>query len=180
VTHEPDTLLGVARWILRHPWDALGRRWNYKSALISSTLRASLFFSTNLSAGLAAAMGALTTEFWFRFATAGFYGALTQAFRRAQPERLATMTALVVLPVVAHSLELLVHWMRGTPELFVSIVASMIFTAVSTTFNLFAMRRGALIVGPDRRTLVDDLAAMPRLVILFVANAARFCARPLS
>jgi len=180
VTQEPETILGVARWILRHPWDALGRRWNYKSALLSSTLRATLFFAANLPAGVAAAFSALTTEFWFRLATAGFYGALTQAFRRAKPEPVATATALVLLPLVAHSLEFVVHSLRGTPELVVSVSASMVFTALSTTFNLFAMRHGLLIVGGDARSLVHDLRAMPGLLMFFAASAGRSCARLLT
>jgi len=177
VNREPETVAGVARWILRHPWDALGRRWNYKSALLSSVFRAILFFTTNLPAGPIAAFAALTTEFWFRFATSGFYGAVTQAFRRAKPERTATMAAMVALPALAHSLELLVHWLRGTPELLVSILASAAFTTLSTSFNLFAMRRGALIVGAERRSLLDDLREMPRLLMLFAISAARTCVR---
>ena len=80
---------------------------------------------------------------------------------------------LVLLPVVSHSLELVVHWWRGTPELTASIVASVAFTAVSTAFNLFAMRRGVLVVGATARTLLDDLRAMPRLIVLFVTSFAR-------
>lgn len=174
---EPTSIGSVVRWLLRNPWDALGRRWNYKSAMLSSTFRATLFFVTNLSAGPAAALGALTTEFWLRFATAGFYGALTQAFRRAQPEWAATITVMILLPGLAHSLEIVVHWMRGTPELLMSISASIAFTVVSTSFNLFAMRRGTLIVGAGERSLLQDLRAMPRLVVLFVAATMRMCQR---
>jgi hypothetical protein len=84
---EPNTLRGVARWVLGDPWDALGRRWNYKSAVLSAVVRGQLFFFANLSAGPVAALNALGTEMWFRFLTAGFYGALTQAFRRVEPTR---------------------------------------------------------------------------------------------
>jgi hypothetical protein len=179
VTHEPETVGGVIRWMLHHPWRAIGSRWNYKSAVLSAACRAILFFSTNLSAGLDAALGALAAEFALRLTTAGFYGAVTQAFRRARPECTAMFVAMVVLPTVSHSLEWLVHWLRGTPELLVSMAVSIAFTALSTSFNLFAMRRGVLVVGTDGRKLLDDLRAMPRLVGLFVAAAARSCARAL-
>jgi hypothetical protein len=72
---------------------------------------------------------------------------------------------------------LLVHWWRGTAVLGVSIGVSVVFTAISTMFNLFAMRDGALIVGRDRRSLGSDLMAMPRLIVLFVASAARSAVR---
>jgi hypothetical protein len=175
--HEPVSVGEVLRWIAFHPWHALGRRWNYKAAILSSLLRASLFGATNLSAGGDAALAAMTTELCFRFATSGFYGAMTQAFRRVEPARAGTVAALIILPLIAHSLEFVVHWWRGTAVLGTSIAASVLFTALSTSFNLFAMRRGALIVGRGRRSLLSDLATMPRLLVLFVATAARSLVR---
>ena len=174
---EPVSVAGVFRWIFLHPWEAVGRRWNYKAAILSSLMRAALFCATNLSAGTDAALAAMTTEFCFRFATSGFYGAMTQAFRRVEPVRSGTVAAIVVLPSISHSLEFLVHWWRDTAVLGPSIVASVCLTALSTTFNLFAMRRGALIVGRDRRSLLSDLMEMPRLLVQFVATAARSLAR---
>ena len=105
------------------------------------------FFGANRAAGLDAAVAAMITEFCFRISTAGFYGAVTQAFRRVEPPHAGTIAAMVVLPLLTHSLEFVVHWWRGTPELGLSILASVMFTAVSTSFNLFAMRRGAFVVG---------------------------------
>jgi hypothetical protein len=163
--------------MVRHPWSALVRRWNYKSAVLSAVLRASIFFGANRAAGVEAAVAAMITEFCFRISTAGFYGAVTQGFRRVEPPQAGTIAAMVVLPLVTHSLEFIVHWWRGTPELGVSIAASVIFTAISTSFNLFAMRRGAFVVGTGRQSLLSDLAALPRLVALFVRAAARTCVR---
>ena len=51
-----------------------------------------------------------------------------------------------------------------------SLTVSVVFTAISTLFNLFAMRRGVLIVGEGRGTLLADLRQIPRLVVLFVAS----------
>jgi len=161
---------GVLRLVVRHPWRYLGRRWNYKSAAMSSLFRGLLFFAVNLGAGLGAALGAMAAEFGFRFVMAGFYGALTQAFRRAKPERDATIAAMVVLPLVGHSLELALHWARGTPRLAESILASVALTALSTAFNLFAMRRGALIIGDGSKSLFHDLALMPSLLTAFILS----------
>jgi hypothetical protein len=144
--------------------------WNYKSAIISALCRAPLFFVTNLPAGVEAAAGAMGAEFVFRFVAAGFYGALTQAFRRVEPPLAGTVSALVVLPLLGHSVEFLVHWLRGTPYLGASIAASMVFTVVTTTFNLFAMRRGALIIGQGSRSLWHDLSRMPALIAAFVLS----------
>ncbi len=145
--------------------------WNYKSAVLSSCFRSSLFFTTNLSAGVDAATAAMVTEFAFRFVTSGFYGAATQAFRRVEPPRLGTLGAIAVLPAVAHSLEFVVHAARGTPELATSMAASVAFTVLSTAFNLFAMRRGVLIVGAGAGSLCRDLASLPRLMVSFIGAA---------
>jgi hypothetical protein len=153
--------------ITRHPWRYVGSRWNYKSAVMSSLVRAQIFLIANLSAGSEAAIAAMSAEFVFRFATAGIYGALTQAFRHVQPERTATIAVMVLLPTVGHSLEFAVHWLRGTPNLGASITASVAFTAMSTAFNLYAMRRGALIVGAGSGSLWHDLTRMPALLAAF-------------
>lgn len=157
-------LLGL---LVRDPWHQLGRRWNYKSAVTSSLFRGLLFFFTNITAGLGAAVAALSTEFWFRFLTAGYYGALTQAFRRVEPARTAMIAAMIVLPTIGHGLELLVHWLRGTPNLSASVGVSILFTAFSTSFNLFAMRRGALIIGDGSSSLLHDFRRMPALIGAF-------------
>jgi hypothetical protein len=149
--------------------------WNYKTAVLSALVRAGIFFAVNAKAGYDAATAAMVTEFCFRFATSGFYGALTQTFRRVEPSWAGTVGAMLLLPALAHSLEFVVHSWRGTPELAASMAASIAFTMLSTAFNLFAMRRGALVVGAGTRTLADDLRAMPRLVVLFVASAVRTC-----
>jgi hypothetical protein len=105
------------------------------------------FFATNLSAGLPAAMAALKTELVFRGVTSGFYGALTEAFREAEPPWTAALAIMLLLPLATHSIELLVDWIPGTQNLFSSILASVVLTAFSTLFNFYLMRRGALMVG---------------------------------
>jgi len=166
--------------LLREPVKYLLHRWNWKSALLSSILRAALFFATNLSAGLPAAVAAMKTELVFRGVTSGFYGALTEAFREAEPSWAAALTVMVLLPVANHSIELLIHWMRGTQKLLPSILASMILTAFSTLFNFYVMRRGALIVGHGRHSLGRDLRRLPRLAVDFVTWLPRYLIRKAS
>jgi hypothetical protein len=163
------SVAGVLRELARNPVGLLIRRWNWKSALLSSLFRAVIFFFANLAAGWRAALGAMSVELLYRGVSAGFFGALTQSFRRAQPAWLATMAAMVLLPLGSHSLELAVHWARGTPKLAASIVSSVIFTVLSTLFHLYAMRRGILIVGSGSRSMAADFRAMPRIVGGFLA-----------
>jgi len=170
---EPATIGSVVRSVLTRPRELLIRRWNWKSALLSSVIRAVLFFVTNLPAGGRAALAAAGAELIFRGATSGFYGAMTEAFARVSPAWAATVAATVLVPTVSHTLELFVHLLRGTPRLVSSVVASIVFTVISTAFNLFAMRRGLLIVGDGRRSLCSDLLHMPALVGEFALALVR-------
>jgi len=174
---DPRTVNDVLRDLVRNPQHHLLAKWNWKSALMSSLLRAAIFFSANLVAGLHAAIGAMLAELVLRSTTSGFYGAVTEAFAAAEPPWAASAAAMILLPSVAHSVEFLVHWLRGTPELGVSIASSLLFTAVSTSFNLFAMRRGALTVGSGSRPLHEDFGRLPYLLWSFFAAGPRALAR---
>src|SRR5690348_6730257 len=143
---EVRSVYHVLRDLVRNPRHHLLAKWNWKSALTSSVFRGAIFFSTNLIAGLHAAIGAMLAELVLRSTTSGFYGAVTEAFASAEPPWAASAAVIFLLPCTAHSVEFLVHWLRGTPELGLSVASSLAFTAISTTFNLFAMRRGALTV----------------------------------
>jgi hypothetical protein len=163
-----STVQSVLLELIRNP-GVLMERWNWKAAVFSSTTRALLFFCANLSAGWAAATGAMLAEFSYRAVTAGFYGAITQAFRQVEPAWTAALTVVVVLPAASHAIELTMHWLRGTPRIMTSVIASVVFTMLSTLFNWFVMRRGALVVGEEGQSLIQDLRRMPQLLRAFLA-----------
>ena len=152
----------------------LVHRWNWKSAFTSALVRAWIFFFANLAAGWRAAAGALLAEYAYRGITSGFYGALTQNFSRVQPAWQAALAAMICLPLCSHSLEFAIHWLRRTPHLRTSMIASICFTAVSTLFHWYAMRQGAMIVGDDAASLGADMRRMPRIVIGFIACGPLF------
>jgi len=164
----PPSVSQVLQALVRHPVETIARRWNWKSAVLSSIIRGLIFFVANLPAGRHAALAALLTELTFRGVASGFYGALAEAFRCAEPVWAASLVAMLLLPLAGHSAEFAVHHLRGTMKLTTSIIASVCFTAISTLFNLYAMRRGALITGEGQQTLRSDMKRMPRLVAGFV------------
>lgn len=171
---ERASLGEVVGALARHPIRELLWKWNYKAAVTSAATRGTIFFAATASVGLRAAIGALGAEIIFRFATAGFYGALTQAFRRVHPPRVGSIAAMILLPVVAHGLEWLVHFSRGTPNLAAAITISIAFTILSTQFNLFAMRHGVLVVGErDAASFARDLRRLPKLLL----DWTLFCGR---
>lgn len=167
---QTETVSDVFKELCTNPWELLIRRWNWKSALFSSIIRALIFLIANLTAGWRAAAGAMIAEFILRAVTSGFYGSLTQAFRSVEPPWTAALTVLVLLPLVSHSLELAMHLARGTPKLVSSMIASIAFTEISTLFNLYAMRRGALVVGAEASSMASDMRQVPRLIAGFVAS----------
>jgi len=171
-TDDAEHLTAVLRALISRPGELLVRRWNWKSAVTSSFMRAIIFLVATLKGGSRAALAGMFTELVFRLVTSGFYGALIQSFRRVNPPWVALLAIGLVLPVLSHAAQLLVHWFRGTMNLRAGMIASVCFTALSTAFNWFAMRKGALLVGEGHTSLWTDLARMPRIVLDFLRAAA--------
>jgi hypothetical protein len=163
------TVLQAFADLIRHPRERLVRHWNWKAALLSAILRGAIFFGVNLSAGLPAAFRALGLDVPLRLAVAGFAGAIVQAFRRAEPPWAASLAIVLLLALLTHGLEYVVHAAGGTPRLRESLLASIGFSAVSGLLNLALMRRGILLVGLEGHTLGEDMRRLGRLL----ANLAR-------
>ena len=170
---QPTSFRGAISLLLHHPGELLIRRWNWKSALTSALIRGSIFFFTNLTAGFEAASATFLVEFSWRCVTSGFWGSLTQIFRTVKPIYVANLTVMLGLPLMAHAIEFTIHFLRGTPNLRLSILASIAFSALSTFFTLFAMRRGALVVGEGQDSFLHDLARMPRIIFEFLISGPR-------
>jgi MFS superfamily sulfate permease-like transporter len=164
------TLPGAMAAIFRRPFESLVLGWNWKSALYSSSCRGGVFFAANVNQGVEAASGAMLAEFAYRALTAGFYGSITQAFRKVEPQWKGAAAALGLMLTLSHSLEFMIHWLRHTPNLGSSILASIVFTTVSTLFNLHAMRRGIFVTGSEGRSLKSDLRSLPRVLLDFVSH----------
>ena len=164
-----EVLLALAR----RPGDRIFKRWNWKSALLSSFLRGTIFFSVNLFGSLGAALSALATEILFRPVVSGFCGGVIESFRRAQPPWAATLVVVIFVPSVNHLIEFTVHWARGTERLGAGVLTSVSFSVLSGLFNIFAMRRGVLIVGDGRRPLLEDLQSMPATIGAFLLAVPR-------
>jgi hypothetical protein len=178
--HQPPlTIHAAIGRLLFDSRTTLLHQWNWKSALFSSLFRALIFFLGTFRSGAHSAWAATLTEFAFRAATAGFYGSITQTFCHVTPQWQALAATVLVLPAMMHLAEFAVHWTRGTPRLGLNMALSVGFTVLSTAFNLFAMKRGALLVGRGERPLHQDMAAMPRLIRDFVLAAPRTALRAL-
>jgi len=163
------TLTTALLSLIARPVDLVVRRWNWKAAFFSSLIRGIIFLLANLRSGWRAAVGAMLAEWIYRAITSGFYGAITQVFGKVEPEWEGALAAMILLPLFSHTLEFLVHFLRHTPHLKASVISSLIFTFFSTLFNVYAMRRGTMVVGKGCASLASDLRAMPRMIGGFIA-----------
>jgi hypothetical protein len=170
----PLPVTEVLARIARYPGKMLWRQWNWKSALLSSIIRGAIFFSVNLLGGVTAAVSALISDLIFRPIVSGFYGAIVESFRTATPTWAATLVVIIVLPGTNHLIEIAVHWARGTQRFGTSVIASVSFSVLSGLFNIFAMRRGLLIVGDGRRPILDDMRRLPGVIGAFLMAVPRF------
>jgi len=173
---EPATpaprLAALLGEVLRHP-QQLFRLWNWKSALLSIILRGPIFFLAALRQGFEVAMASLLAESIFCAASAGFYGAIVQTLKDAEPQWITGVFLSVILPVFFQIIEYLIHWFRGTPHLRVAEIVSLFVGSISALFNWYAMRRGTLLVGRGQGGFGGDLRRLPRLFLGFVALLPR-------
>jgi len=161
----PHRVIDVFRYLVRHPVEMLVYRWNWKAALFSGLLRSLIYLFTHLKEGWRAALGAMSVEFFFRLIVSGASGSLVQSFHNAQPVWLATLCVMIMLPAFSHMIEFTLHTLNGDVNKGKAIAISITFSIISAIFNLFAMRRDALLVKDDRaQTLGQDLVQLPKIV----------------
>lgn len=162
-------VLDVFRYLVRHPIEMLIYRWNWKAAVLSGTMRSMIYLFTHIKEGWRAALGAMSVEFAFRVITSGASGSLVQAFHKAQPVWLSTLCVMFLLPAISTIIEFTLHTLNGDANKGKAIVISITFSILSAIFNLFAMRRNALLVkDKDQQSFGRDLAKMPAIVAEFM------------
>jgi hypothetical protein len=169
---QPSSFSFAFLQLVLHPGKVI-RLWNWKAALLSVFLRGPIFFSASFRQGLGAAVSALLTESFFCAATAGFYGAIVQSLRSAQPQWMTLLFITVILPAGFQSFEFLLHWVRGTSHLRIAEFVSIFVSGFSALFNWYIMRRNTLLVGPEGGRFKTDLARLPRLFLGFITALPR-------
>lgn len=177
-------VVDVIKNLLAHPFQIV-HRWNWKLSLIGALLRASFYFTVYKASreSWAVTLTAVLVELGFRFITTGIAGAVVQSFRRATPVWLANVIVSISLPAFSHTVEYITHYAqeRYLYDVFAAsensarqraFAISVLFSALSALFNLFAMRHGVLLVGAGEHTLSfgSDLKRIPKLVGVFVCS----------
>ena len=172
----PTTVQGVVSRLLRHPFRSIILRWNWKSAVLSAALRAPIFFFVYLFGenGLWLAVGAFAVQAALRLFMGGVNGAIIQSFRRVEPAWHALIAVPLVLASVSHLFEFMVQsiydYKTGVTGKGSAVAISVLVSVTSALFNLFAMRRGVLLVKDEsQQSIWRDLWRMPRITLEFIS-----------
>lgn len=174
---EPSRqITDVFQNLVRHPVKMLIWRWNWKAALLSAMLRSPIFFTAYLAQkqGLWIALGAMSVQFVFRTLFGGVNGAALQAFSKVTPAWHAVVAIPIVLAAVSHIFEFGIQTAydatTGSQGRGRAVAISVGISVISALFNLFAMRRGVLLVKDETgQSLWRDLCQMPSLALNFIA-----------
>ncbi|HLJ89729.1 MAG TPA: hypothetical protein VKZ53_23160 [Candidatus Angelobacter sp.] len=157
---EGPRVFDVLLEIVRRP-QLLLLQWNWKSAIFSAAYRCPIFFVASVRHGLKLALAGTLVEAAFNAFGAGVYGTFLQGIRKATPAWLAVLVGTCLLPAAFQILEFLFHLAIGTYVLRRGIAASIAMSILSAMFNMYAMRRGILLVGAEGKPFRQDLAKWP-------------------
>jgi len=154
--------------VLRHPFYYFVRHWNWKSALFGAINRGTIFFIATMKRGRIEMSVAVLVEILFTCATAGIYAAFTQAMRFAQPGWLAACIVAIGIPSALYGVDYFAHLWTGMHNVRPAVSFATGLSVLSTLFNLFIMRRGAMVVGEQSQPLWRDLIRIPVLLVQFL------------
>lgn len=173
---SPTGLGPVAKTLFSNPVKEILFRWNWKSAILSALLRSPIFFTAYLAQkqGLWIATGAMAVQFVFRTFFGGINGAVLQSFSKVSPAWHAVVTVPLVLAFFSHLAEFLIQsgydLVTGSEGRSGAVIFSVGVSIVSALFNLFAMRRGVLLVRDESsQSLWRDLKQMPLIAFEFLS-----------
>jgi hypothetical protein len=167
----PDRLAAALLDIVRRPVTNLFTAWNWKAALISVLIRATLFFATNLRSGGGSALRAGLVEAGFAILAAGLLASVTQRLRASQPVWATALVVWLAIPLLLLAVQSSVHRAFGTPHMKTGLMVSFCMAAVGSGFNWYAQRRGVLVTGEGARS--GDFKALPGVILDFVLAGPR-------
>jgi hypothetical protein len=168
--HTATSVGEALRELARHPGHYFVVKWNWKSALLSATIRGTILLIATIKRGWFDISTAVAIEAAFSASVSGVYGSFTQAMRFARPEWLSKLIFALVLPSGLLALDSAIHYYTGMRRMMLSVIMLGTFSALSSLFNLYIMRHGALLVGREGDSLGQDMARMPRLIGGFLAT----------
>lgn len=145
--------------------------WNWKCALMSATVRSSIYLIAMMRTGMRGSLAVVLVEIVYVTLTAGLYAGLQQRSLNLRPRALGNLAIVAGVPGLAQTLDWLTHRLTGAVATQHATFAVCVFTLLSALFHLHVMRNGAFLTGHGR-SLASDFRRMPRLIAGFVIKPA--------
>lgn len=141
---------------------------------MSASARSIVYLVAMMRTGLRGSLSVALVEMVYVTLTAGLYAGLQQRALEFRSRLLGNLIIVLGVPSFAQLLDWLTHRIAGAAVTGKATLAVCLFAAVSASFHLHVMRRGAFLTGRRGRSLADDFRRMPRLVAGFVVRPVGF------
>lgn len=155
---------------MRNAWLYPLTHWNWKAALITAIFRAGACMAALAHSSLHQREHFGVVEACYVLLTAGIFSAWQQQALSVRPRRLAWTITVLAIPLGSLAADSALHLWLDNGNMRALGIGAVIFTVVSGMFHWHVMQNGALLVGEDSRSLMEDMKAMPRLALSFVTQ----------
>lgn len=150
--------------------------WNWKCALLSATMRSSVYLAAMARSGHRERFAAVLVEIAYVSLTAGLWAGLQQRALGIRRRWLGNLAIVVAVPALAQFFDWTAHRLAGPVPPPRALLAVCAFTLLSALFHLHVMRRGVFLTGTQGRSLVHDFRAIPRMIAGFLMRPAAWVA----
>jgi hypothetical protein len=148
--------------------------WNWKAALITAVCRASACMAALWHTSLHAREHFGAVEAAYVLLTSGIFSAWQQQSLDIKPRRLAWSVAVLAIPLGSLAADSALHLWLDHGNMRALGIGALLVTLISAMFHWHVMQNGAMLVGENSRSLLDDMKQMPRLVATFVSYPVRW------
>ena len=159
---------------MRNAWLFPLTHWNWKAALITAVIRAGACMAALWHSPMHAREHFGTVEAVYVLLTSGIFSAWQQQALDVKPRSLSWTLVVLVVPLGSLAGDSALHLWLDDGNMRALGIGALIATLLSAMFHWHLMQNGAMLVGEQGRSLVDDMKRMPRLIATFVWNPIRW------
>jgi hypothetical protein len=105
--------------------------------------------------------------------TAGIFSAWQQQSLNVRPRKLAWSITVLAIPLGSLALDSGLHLWLDHGNMRALGISALIATLLSAMFHWHVMQNGAMLVGENGGSFLDDMKRMPRLIVTFVWDPIR-------
>jgi len=106
--------------------------------------------------------------------TSGIFSAWQQQALDVKPRKLSWGIVVLLIPLGSLAADSALHIWLDQGNMRALGIGALIGTLVSAMFHWHVMQNGAMLVGENSRSLLDDLKQMPKIIATFVWNPIRW------